>query len=148
LAFFQIISGKVKIFDLAVPGGFKYSHFAKAQTEQNSRINITVNREFQVPDASAEASNEEDMKQLRSAMRQIKSLDRAVIFLYLEEKSYQEIADIIGITTKNVGVKDCENQSQVVTNNEVKSWKIMVLSVFQKPGKGQRRLIAQKNCIQ
>jgi RNA polymerase sigma-70 factor (ECF subfamily) len=62
-------------------------------------------REFQVPDSSAEESNEEDLKQLRWAMQQLKAIDRAIVFLYLEEKSYQEIADIIGITTKNVGVK-------------------------------------------
>lgn len=63
------------------------------------------NREFQIPDSSAEESNEEDLKRLRWAIQLLKPIDRAIIFLYLEEKSYQEIADIIGITTKNVGVK-------------------------------------------
>ncbi len=63
------------------------------------------NREFQIPDSSAEESNEEDLKLLRWAIQQLKPIDRAIIFLYLEEKSYQEIAEIIGITTKNVGVK-------------------------------------------
>ena len=62
-------------------------------------------REFQLSGSSTQESNEEDLKQLRWAIRQLKSVDRAIIFLYLEEKSYQEIADIIGITAKNVGVK-------------------------------------------
>jgi RNA polymerase sigma-70 factor (ECF subfamily) len=35
----------------------------------------------------------------------LKAVDKAIIFLYLEEKSYNEIADIIGISPKNVGVK-------------------------------------------
>jgi RNA polymerase sigma-70 factor (ECF subfamily) len=36
---------------------------------------------------------------------QLKTLERAVILLYLEEKSYQEIADITGLTLNNVAVK-------------------------------------------
>lgn len=62
-------------------------------------------REYQIPDSSADESTEEDLRQLRWAIRQLKPVDRAIIFLYLEEKRYQEIADIIGITPKNVGVK-------------------------------------------
>jgi RNA polymerase sigma-70 factor (ECF subfamily) len=61
--------------------------------------------EYEIPDSSAEESSEEDLKALRWAISQLKPIDRAIIFLYLEEKSYQEIANIIGITTKNVGVK-------------------------------------------
>jgi len=34
--------------------------------------------------------------ELYDAIRQLSEIDRAVILLYLEEKSYQEIADIIG----------------------------------------------------
>jgi len=61
--------------------------------------------EYEIPDSSAEESPEEDLKALRWAISQLRPIDRAIIFLYLEEKSYQEIANIIGITTKNVGVK-------------------------------------------
>jgi RNA polymerase sigma-70 factor (ECF subfamily) len=32
-------------------------------------------------------------------------VDRAVILLYLEEKSYQEIGEIIGANPNNVGVR-------------------------------------------
>jgi RNA polymerase sigma-70 factor (ECF subfamily) len=32
-------------------------------------------------------------------------VDRGVILLYLEEKSYQEIADIIGTNPNNIGVR-------------------------------------------
>ena len=71
-------------------------------------------REFQIPDASADESLEEDLRQLRWAMRKLKPVDRAIIFLYLEEKSYQEIADIIGITTKNVGVKIVRIKSKLL----------------------------------
>ncbi|MEN0007030.1 MAG: sigma-70 family RNA polymerase sigma factor [Bacteroidota bacterium] len=36
---------------------------------------------------------------------QLKKDDRAIILLHLEEKSYQEMADILGITVNHVGVK-------------------------------------------
>lgn len=35
----------------------------------------------------------------------LKELDKALMLLYLEEKSYQEIADILGITETNVATK-------------------------------------------
>ena len=42
---------------------------------------------------------------LYGAINQLGSVDRAIILLYLEEKSYEEIADIMGITRTHVGVK-------------------------------------------
>lgn len=45
------------------------------------------------------------LEQLYIAIRQLSELDRAVILLYLEEKSYQEIAEIIGSNPNNIGVR-------------------------------------------
>jgi len=64
-----------------------------------------TDREVDIPDSTAGESNQEDIQRLHGAIHQLRPIERAIIFLYLEEKSYQEIADIIGITTKNVGVK-------------------------------------------
>jgi RNA polymerase sigma-70 factor (ECF subfamily) len=62
--------------------------------------------EMRIPDRSSGPERDEDeLKALQVAIRQLKSVERAIIFLYLEEKSYKEIAEIIGITPKNVGVK-------------------------------------------
>ena len=49
--------------------------------------------------------NDESLGQLYDAIRQLSELDRGVILLYLEEKSYQEIADIIGSNPNNIGVR-------------------------------------------
>lgn len=38
-------------------------------------------------------------------IRELNELDRALILLYLEERSQQEIADILGISTSNVSTK-------------------------------------------
>ena len=51
------------------------------------------------------AFDDESLNQLYGAIRQLSEIDRGVILLYLEEKSYQEIADIIGTNTNNIGVR-------------------------------------------
>ena len=47
----------------------------------------------------------EQIEMLYRAIRQLKESERAIILLYLEKKSYQEISEILGITVSNVGVK-------------------------------------------
>lgn len=42
---------------------------------------------------------------LQGFIRELKEIDRAVIILYLEENSYQEIAETLGITVTNVSTK-------------------------------------------
>ena len=49
--------------------------------------------------------SDESLNQLYDAIRQLTEVDRGVILLYLEEKSYQEIADIIGTNPNNIGVR-------------------------------------------
>jgi len=51
------------------------------------------------------AFSDESLNQLYDAIRQLSEIDRGVILLYLEEKSYQEIADIIGTNANNIGVR-------------------------------------------
>lgn len=42
---------------------------------------------------------------LYKAINKLTKVEKAIILLYLEEKSYEEISDIMGITITNVGVK-------------------------------------------
>ena len=61
-----------------------------------------------LPDEVMEDSHaftDESLNQLYSAIRKLSEVDRGVILLYLEDKSYQEIADIIGTNPKNIGVR-------------------------------------------
>jgi len=60
----------------------------------------------------ADSSNFEDqliknesLQQLLSAIRRLDEADKAIMLLYLEEKSYEEIAEITGISKSNVGVR-------------------------------------------
>jgi RNA polymerase sigma-70 factor (ECF subfamily) len=52
--------------------------------------------------------NETEKEQIELLYHSIKKLnesDRAIALLYLDDKSYQEMSDVLGITVSNVGVK-------------------------------------------
>jgi RNA polymerase sigma-70 factor (ECF subfamily) len=49
--------------------------------------------------------SDEDLSYLYEAIKQLSEIDRAVILLYLEEKPNKEIAEIIGTTPNNIGVR-------------------------------------------
>jgi RNA polymerase sigma-70 factor (ECF subfamily) len=61
--------------------------------------------EFQIPDISFVDGENDQMTLLNHAIQHLTRIERALIMLYLEEKSYREISDIMGITQSNVGVK-------------------------------------------
>jgi len=46
-----------------------------------------------------------DVDQLYLFIKELKEIDRAVIILYLEENTQQEIAEILGLTATNVSTK-------------------------------------------
>lgn len=56
-----------------------------------------------MPDTSPEY--ELKIKYLYAAIDQLSQVEKAIVMLYLEERSYDEMAEIIGITKTNVGVK-------------------------------------------
>jgi RNA polymerase sigma-70 factor (ECF subfamily) len=61
-----------------------------------------------LPDVSIienRAFKDEALNQLYVAIRHLSEVDRALIILYLEEKSYQEIADILGTNSNNIAVR-------------------------------------------
>lgn len=53
-------------------------------------------------------SNDADSKQIRmlhERVHRLKPFDRAIVMLWLEGISYEEIGEVVGITTKNVSVR-------------------------------------------
>ncbi len=46
-----------------------------------------------------------DIELLYGAINRLEPVDKAIIMLYLDEKKYEEIAEIIGISKTHVGVK-------------------------------------------
>ena len=52
-----------------------------------------------------EAFNNEELQLLYKAIRQLPEVDKAIIVLYLEDKSYKEIAEISGMNISAVGAR-------------------------------------------
>jgi len=48
---------------------------------------------------------DEDIRYLYQTINKLSKVDRAITMLYLEEYSYEEMAEILGITPINVGVR-------------------------------------------
>jgi RNA polymerase sigma factor (sigma-70 family) len=48
---------------------------------------------------------EANLNALQKFINELKPLDKALMLLYLEEKSHKEMAEIIGITSTNVATK-------------------------------------------
>lgn len=77
-----------------------------------------------LPDDAVEDSHafpDESLNQLYDAIRHLSEVDRAIILLYLEEKSYKEIAEIIGTNQNNIGVriKRIEDRLKKLLNGKV-----------------------------
>jgi RNA polymerase sigma-70 factor (ECF subfamily) len=74
-----------------------------------------------VPDKEPDGT-EQQIQLLRQYINTLHELDRALMILYLEEKSHKEMADILGLTTTNVAtrigrVKEKLKQKFANTNN-------------------------------
>jgi RNA polymerase sigma factor (sigma-70 family) len=61
---------------------------------------------LEISDETCEQQDEEiRIKYLYKQIANLRDLDKTIIFLYLEQCSYEEIAEITGISTKNVSVR-------------------------------------------
>lgn len=56
-------------------------------------------------DSAQQIVEREAVQRLFAAIRQLPKTDAAVILLYLDELSYREMAEVLGISESNVGVK-------------------------------------------
>jgi len=69
-------------------------------------LNSISTDELQIPDISYKNAELEERKFfLYQAINRLSKVEKAIMMLYLEEYSYDEIAEMIGITKSNVGVK-------------------------------------------
>ena len=73
---------------------------------RKNKIELELNESFpeSIHQTYVDESSENEEK-LFEALRKLNNAERAVVALYLEDYPYKEIAQIIGITENNVGVK-------------------------------------------
>ena len=60
---------------------------------------------LQIEDDCYDETFDEQVKLLHSAIAKLTGIEKSIILLYLEDKPYEEIAEIIGITQNYVRVK-------------------------------------------
>jgi RNA polymerase sigma-70 factor (ECF subfamily) len=60
--------------------------------------------EFSIEDENNE-TREENYSQLMKAIGKLNKIEKAIIILYLDERSYDEMSEIVGISVNNVGVR-------------------------------------------
>lgn len=78
---------------------------AITQVRKNKHKAFTDGTLEGLPEMTGITSEEEQSELLFQAISQLNKIDRAIIMLWLEEHSYDEIADIMGISKSNVSVK-------------------------------------------
>lgn len=68
----------------------------------------------------AESGDLSSIKELYSLINKLNAFEKAIILLYLEDRSYDEIGQIVGITKSNVGVriKRIKEKLSQMTNNQ------------------------------
>ena len=94
-------------------------------------------------DSGEQAQQRETVEQLYNAIHQLPKTDAALVLLYLDELSYREMADVLGISESNVGVKlNRAKKALSALMNERTKW---TLTVIKKPGTPSRRRRASRS---
>ncbi len=60
---------------------------------------------FKISSEPYDDTAEQQLKLMYSAVKDLNDIDKALIFLYLEDKNYKEISETLGITEVNARVK-------------------------------------------
>ena len=60
---------------------------------------------FRISSEEYDDTVEQQLKLMYSAVKELNDIDKALVFLYLEDKNYSEISETLGITEVNARVK-------------------------------------------
>ena len=77
------------------------THFRK-EKRLGGKVSLTG---IDIPDLNDSNEKEDQLRELFKAIENLDRIDKSIILLYLEEKNYEEISEIIGLTRTNVGVR-------------------------------------------
>jgi RNA polymerase sigma-70 factor (ECF subfamily) len=75
------------------------------KTKRRPDQNRLTYENFQIEDENYDAETEENIKMLHRAVAQLTGIEKSIVLLFLENKKYEEIAEITGITQNYVRVK-------------------------------------------
>ena len=76
---------------------------------RKSKRSITTQQfdtvQFKIKAEDYDDTEEQQLKQLYKAVHQLNDIEKALVFLYLEDKNYREISETMGISEVNARVK-------------------------------------------
>jgi RNA polymerase sigma-70 factor (ECF subfamily) len=75
------------------------------KTKRRPDQNRLTYENFQLKDENYDTETEEEIKNLHRAVAQLTGVEKSIVLLFLENKKYEEIAEITGITQNYVRVK-------------------------------------------
>ncbi len=75
------------------------------KTKRRPDQNRLTYENFQVKDENYDTETEDEIKNLHRAVAQLTGVEKSIVLLFLENKKYEEIAEITGITQNYVRVK-------------------------------------------
>jgi RNA polymerase sigma-70 factor (ECF subfamily) len=78
------------------------THFKKVKRMPSHPLSLDG---IEIPDIRDQDETEEQLQQLSLAIEQLDKIEKSIVLLYLEKKSYEEISEITGLSKSNVGVK-------------------------------------------
>lgn len=76
-----------------------------SHSKKMKKVPQMVSLDWREDTADENDHEKEQIERLYTAIKQLNESDRAIVLLYLENKSYKEMSDILGISVTNVGVK-------------------------------------------
>jgi RNA polymerase sigma-70 factor, ECF subfamily len=84
----------------------------RKEKSQPKFVKIEENDVSKIPDVKADLNSYQE--KLYQAISRLSEIDKAIFTLYLDEFSYKEIADIIGISENHTGVKINRIKSEIL----------------------------------
>jgi RNA polymerase sigma-70 factor (ECF subfamily) len=94
---------KMSTFIYKISLNVAISHYRKEGKRKTQNVAIEEALFLRADDDTP--TNQSDFDQLNDFIYQLDPFNKALIMLYLEDKTYKEIADIMGISETNVGTK-------------------------------------------
>ncbi len=77
----------------------------RLRKEKKSGTKVPIDQVILNHSHSPDIEQEEKIKELYRSIEALNEMDKGVVLLILEEKSYEEIAEITGLTISNVGTR-------------------------------------------
>jgi RNA polymerase sigma-70 factor (ECF subfamily) len=75
------------------------------KSRRHPQVNRLSGESYQVADDTSSQENDENIALLKQAISKLTGIEKSIILLFLENREYEEIAEITGITQNYVRVK-------------------------------------------